>query len=73
MLARAGAAQHGQRLTVPGDRAFLLYDSYGFPLEITAEIAAESGIAVDTAAFHAAMQAQRDRSKSSAKAPAPTP
>ena len=68
ILAQAGAAQHGQRLEVPGDRAFLLYDSYGFPLEITAEIAAGAGVSVDVAAFDAALQAQRQRSKDSAKA-----
>lgn len=67
MLDKAGAAQHGQRLVVPSDRAFLLYDSYGFPLEITAEIAAEVGVGVDTSAFDAAMQAQRQRSKDSVK------
>jgi len=67
VLDKAGAAQHGQRLVVPSDRAFLLYDSYGFPLEITAEIAAEVGVGVDIAAFDAAMQAQRQRSKDSVK------
>lgn len=65
--AKMGAAQHGQPMQVPGDRAFLLYDSYGFPLEITAEIAAEEGASVDTAAFDAAMSAQRQRSKDSVK------
>lgn len=65
--AKMGAAQHGQPMQVPGDRAFLLYDSYGFPLEITAEIAAEEGATVDIASFDAAMSAQRQRSKDSAK------
>jgi alanyl-tRNA synthetase len=64
---QAGAAQHGQRLEVPGDRAFLLYDSYGFPLEITAEIAAEEGVGVDGAGFEAAMAQQRQRSKDAVK------
>lgn len=32
VMSQAGAAQHGQQLRVPGDRAFLLYDSYGLPL-----------------------------------------
>ena len=64
---QAGAAQHGQRLEVPGDRAFLLYDSYGFPLEITAEIAAEQGVGVDAPGFEAAMAQQRQRSKDAVK------
>ena len=52
---------------VPGAQAFLLYDSFGFPLELTAEIAAERGAAVDVAGFEAAMQEQRRRSKDAAK------
>jgi tRNA synthetases class II (A) len=64
---QAGAAQHGQRLQLPGEKAFLLYDSYGFPLEITAEIAAEQGVGVDAAGFEAAMAQQRQRSKDAVK------
>jgi len=67
VLGQAGAAQHGQQLRVPGDKAFLLYDSYGFPLEITAEMAAESGVGVDTEGFEEAMQEQKRRSKDAAK------
>ena len=46
-----------------GDDAFKLYDTYGFPLELTQEIAEESGIAVDVAGFEAAMQVQQETSK----------
>ncbi|MEO1791817.1 MAG: alanine--tRNA ligase [Cyanobacteria bacterium J06629_19] len=48
---------------VSGDDAFKLYDTYGFPLELTQEIAEESGIAVDVAGFEAAMQVQQETSK----------
>ena len=57
----------GGALVVPGAQAFLLYDSFGFPLELTAEIAAERGASVDVAGFEAAMEAQRRRSKDAAK------
>ena len=63
------AAAAGGPLLVSGAQAFLLYDSFGFPLEITAEIAAERGAGVDTAGFHVAMEQQRQRSKDSAKVP----
>ena len=48
---------------VSGKDAFELYDTYGFPLELTQEIAEESGIAVDEAGFTAEMEQQRQRSK----------
>jgi len=48
---------------VSGQEAFELYDTYGFPLELTQEIAEESGIQVDEAGFTAAMEQQRQRSK----------
>ncbi|MGD1865922.1 MAG: alanine--tRNA ligase [Phormidesmis sp.] len=48
---------------VSGEEAFKLYDTYGFPLELTQEIAEESGISVDADGFSQEMQIQRDRSK----------
>ena len=48
---------------VSGKDAFELYDTYGFPLELTQEIAEESGIAVDEVGFNAEMEQQRQRSK----------
>jgi alanyl-tRNA synthetase len=53
--------------TLPGVTAFTLHDTYGFPLELTEEIAGERGIAVDGAGFDAEMQAQRDRAKAARK------
>ena len=51
----------GQAL--PGDVAFQLHDTYGFPLEVTQEIVAEQGVAVDQAGFDGAMAEQRQRAK----------
>ncbi len=51
-----------------GDVAFRLHDTFGFPLELTKEIAAERGIDVDTAGFDAAMAEQRRRGKDARKA-----
>ncbi|MGC1219600.1 MAG: alanine--tRNA ligase [Phormidesmis sp.] len=48
---------------VSGEDAFKLYDTYGFPLELTQEIAEESGVAVDADGFEQAMAVQRERSK----------
>jgi alanyl-tRNA synthetase len=50
-----------------GSTAFLLHDTYGFPLELTQEIAAERDVAVDLAGFSADMAAQRDRAKAAHK------
>jgi len=49
-----------------GQDAFLLYDTYGFPLELTQEIARESGLDVDVAGFEEAMGAQRQRGREAA-------
>jgi len=57
----------GGRTVFPGDVAFLLHDTHGFPVELTNEIVAESGLEVDLAAFDAAMSAQRERARSNAK------
>ena len=49
---------------IDGDVAFLLHDTYGFPLEVTVEIAAERGVEVDTESFAAAMSKQQERARS---------
>jgi alanyl-tRNA synthetase len=51
--------------TLSGPEAFLLYDTYGFPLELTQEIAREHGLGVDVAGFEAEMEAQRQRGRAS--------
>jgi alanyl-tRNA synthetase len=53
--------------TISGQEAFELFDTYGFPLELTEEIAAEQGIKVDQAGFKSAMAAQRERSREGGK------
>ena len=63
LLAEVLAAQPAQ---ISGAQAFELYDTYGFPLELTEEIAEEHGLTVDLAGFEAAMEAQRQRAKAAA-------
>ena len=50
-----------------GDTAFLLHDTYGFPIDLTLEIAEESGLSVDRESFDALMGQQRERAKSDAR------
>jgi alanyl-tRNA synthetase len=57
--------QRGQTL-VPGDEVFKLYDTHGFPVELTQEIAAEQGFLIDEAGFDQAMQRQQERSRAGA-------
>jgi alanyl-tRNA synthetase len=52
---------------LPGDTAFLLHDTYGFPLEVTQEITAERGVEVDVDGFRAAMADQQKRAKDARK------
>jgi alanyl-tRNA synthetase len=53
---------------LPGDIAFRLHDTYGFPIDLTIELAAEYGVAVDRPGFDAALAEQRERSRSGKKA-----
>ncbi|MEO8229521.1 MAG: alanine--tRNA ligase [Chloroflexota bacterium] len=53
---------------LPGEVAFRLHDTYGFPIDLTIELAAEYGVAVDRAGFEAALAEQRERSRSGRKA-----
>ena len=52
---------------IPGETAFKLYDTYGFPLDLTADIARERGLAVDNAGFERAMDAQRERARAASR------
>ncbi|MBN9168567.1 MAG: alanine--tRNA ligase, partial [Microbacterium sp.] len=52
---------------ISGPEAFLLHDTYGFPIDLTLEVAEEAGLTVDRAAFDALMQEQRTRAKTDAK------
>ena len=51
---------------IDGESAFKLYDTFGFPLELTKEIAEENGLKVDEEGYKAAMQEQKDRAKAAA-------
>ncbi|MDR6868557.1 alanyl-tRNA synthetase [Microbacterium resistens] len=53
--------------TLSGPEAFLLHDTYGFPIDLTLEIAEEAGLSVDRTAFDSLMQEQRSRAKADAK------
>lgn len=48
---------------IPGEEAFRLYDTYGFPIELTEEYAAEAGMTVDHAGFEREMERQRERAR----------
>ena len=58
-------AQSGAKIS--GEDAFLLYDTYGFPLDLTELMARESGLAVDKAGFERLMQEQRERAQAAQK------
>ncbi len=53
--------------TLAGDQAFKLHDTYGFPIDLTLEMASEQGLQVDEAGFRKLMQEQRDRAKKDAR------
>ena len=52
-----------QGSTIPGETIFLLYDTYGFPVDLTGDIARERGLGLDLEGFEAAMEAQRSRAR----------
>ena len=53
--------------TLPGDVAFKLHDTYGFPLDLTQDVCRERGVTVDEAGFDAAMQHQKDTARAAGK------
>ena len=53
--------------TIPGADAFRLYDTYGFPVDLTADIARERGLSVDMAGFERAMEEQRERARGASR------
>ncbi len=54
--------------TLSGERAFALHDTYGFPIDLTLEMASEAGLEVDEQGFRALMAEQRERAKADARA-----
>jgi alanyl-tRNA synthetase len=53
---------------IPGERAFQLHDTWGFPIDLTLEMAAEQGLTVDEEGFRRLMKEQRERAKADARA-----
>jgi alanyl-tRNA synthetase len=64
--ALAGMAKSGTT-KLDGETAFKLHDTFGFPLDLTADVCRERGVAVDEAGFHAAMNRQREQARAAAK------
>ena len=65
ILESAIAAMAGKQ--IPGDIVFKLYDTYGFPMDLTADIARERGLTIDEDGFEMAMGQQRDRARAASK------
>ncbi|UFU01556.1 alanine--tRNA ligase [Ruania suaedae] len=65
---KAKAAGAGARVQLPGTDAFALHDTYGFPIDLTLEMAAEQGVEVDEAGFRSLMSEQRQRARADALA-----
>jgi alanyl-tRNA synthetase len=64
---KAAGAQQGGSAVIPGDTVFKLYDTYGFPADLTADIARERGLTIDREGFDVAMEEQRRRSQEASK------
>ena len=64
----AGATKASGATVVSGSDAFTLHDTYGFPIELTLEMATEAGLSVDKTGFHDLMLQQRQRAKADAAA-----
>src|SRR5438552_10438600 len=57
----------GGNQVLDGATAFTLYDTFGFPLDLTTDVCRERGVTVDEAGFHRAMEAQRDRARAASQ------
>jgi alanyl-tRNA synthetase len=67
LLEQAIAALAPGQTKIPGETVFRLYDTYGFPVDLTADIARERDLTIDQAGFEAAMEAQRERARAASK------
>jgi alanyl-tRNA synthetase len=61
------AALAGGQTVLPGDVAFKLHDTYGFPLDLSADVCRERGLSVDEAGFHTAMDKQKAQARAAGK------
>jgi alanyl-tRNA synthetase len=64
----ASEVKHSGGSVLSGERAFALHDTYGFPIDLTLEMAAEQGLQVDEQGFRGLMAEQRERAKADARA-----
>src|SRR5258706_5318367 len=60
-------ALHREDRMLDGETVFQLYDTFGFPVDLTADMARERGIMIDHAGFEAAMQRQRERARAAGR------
>ena len=67
ILEGALAGQGAQARVLPGEVAFKLHDTYGFPLDLSADVCRENGVEVDEAGFHAAMEKQKAQGRAAGK------
>jgi alanyl-tRNA synthetase len=63
----AAIAKVGASKTIDGETVFKLYDTYGFPVDLTNDIARERGLSIDSAGYESAMQRQREQSQAASK------
>ena len=61
------ALPRGGNGVIPGETVFKLYDTFGFPVDLTADVARERGLTLDEAGFEAAMAAQRERARAASR------
>ncbi len=66
-ILKSRETRQGESAVIPGETVFKLYDTYGFPADLTADIARERGLTIDQAGFDAAMEEQRRRSQEASK------
>lgn len=66
-ILEAALAALGQGKVLDGETAFKLHDTYGFPLDLTADVLRERGLSVDDAGFNAAMARQREQARAAGK------
>ncbi|WP_124039411.1 alanine--tRNA ligase [Neoactinobaculum massilliense] len=67
-VATAKQNAHGGAVVLPGSAAFTLHDTYGFPIDLTLEMAQEQGVSVDERGFRELMSEQRERARADAQA-----
>ncbi|HEY8904754.1 MAG TPA: alanine--tRNA ligase, partial [Rhodoferax sp.] len=63
----AGKSEKGFQKILSGEVAFKLHDTFGFPLDLSADVCRERGVTVDEAGFHAAMEAQKAKGRAAGK------